>query len=158
MCLKKKNANLFSGFFCRRLRYNWGTVQVLTWMFQHKEQRKAWRKKPGLEYWFLFLSPLPFYFLSHAPLEADGRWWNGLLWSALPYRAATSHCPTVILGALQGRRWELLYKPVAFFFSLLSSPFCKESISEVSTVFWGEWGFSTLLSLMKTIFMACSIM
>lgn len=140
MCLKKKkNANLFSGFFCRRLRYNWGTVQVLTWMFQHKEQRKAWRKKPGLEYWFLFLSPLPFYFLSHAPLEADGRWWNGLLWSALPYRAATSHCPTVILGALQGRRWELLYKPVAFFFFFFSlPPFVKKAFLKYPLFFGGS--------------------
>lgn len=155
-----RNANLFSGCFCGRLRCNWGTVQVLTWMFQHKEQHKARRKKPAIEYWFLFLSPLFlcvfYFFLSHAPLEADSSWWNGPLWSALPHRAATLHCPTVILGTLQGHRWELLKKAQRLFFLLLLLP--VKSISKVFAVFWGEQGFSALLSLMKTIFMARSIM
>lgn len=53
----------------------------------------------------IFFFP-PFFFLSCSTWGRQPCWrWNGRLWSALPHCAATLHCPTVILVALQGRRW-----------------------------------------------------
>lgn len=92
---------------------NWGIVQVLAC---HKDQHEAWRKKPDIVLLIFLFFPLSLFFISCSTWGRQPQWrWNGLLWSALPYCAATSHYPTVILGALQGRRWEPLEEPLWLF-------------------------------------------
>lgn len=109
---------------------NWGRVQVLAWMHRHKEQHKAWRKKPDIENWFFF-SFFPIFlfifFISCSTWGIQARWrWNGLLWSALPYCAATSRCPTVIFRGIARTQMGAAEETTL--------PFCKESFFKAITV------------------------
>lgn len=106
---KLSTSDVWKDLICPTTIDNWGIVQVLAC---HKEQHRAWRKKPDIEYWFSF----SFFFLSHAPLEADSLAEDEMACFEVCFPTAQPpHTARLILGALQRRRWEPLKKPRCLF-------------------------------------------